>query len=93
MDRSAAFAERAVSCARGDLFILYTDGVLESASGTGEQFGQERLNALLSGSRESAPAGICQALVRGAEAFRGKNSAVDDVTVVAVKVTKGALPA
>jgi hypothetical protein len=87
MDRNATFTELSVPCARGDLFLLYTDGVLESASGTGgEQFGPERLKGMLSANRELPPARLCEALLKGAESFRGKKAAVDDVTVVAVRV-------
>jgi serine phosphatase RsbU (regulator of sigma subunit) len=88
MDRNAAFTELTIPCASGDVFLLYTDGVVESAPGTGgEQFGPDRLKAMLAGNRELAPARLCEALLKGAESFRGKNAVVDDVTVVAVRVT------
>jgi serine phosphatase RsbU (regulator of sigma subunit) len=86
MDRNAIFTELDIPCARGDVFLLYTDGVVESASGAGEQFGPERLKAMLAGCRELAPADMCEALLKGAASFRGKSSVVDDVTVVAVRV-------
>ena len=70
------------------MFLLYTDGVVESAPGNGgEQFGPERLKAMLAGNRELAPAHLCEALLKGAGSFRGKSAVVDDVTVVAVRVT------
>jgi sigma-B regulation protein RsbU (phosphoserine phosphatase) len=77
----------------GDVFLLYTDGVVESASGTGEQFGPERLKAVLTANRDLAPALLCEAIVKGAETFRERSPAVDDVTVVAVKVGQIALAA
>jgi len=85
MDRNATFTELEIRCAPGDLFLLYTDGVVESASVSGEQFGAERVKAMLAASRELAPPQVCEAIVRGAESFRGKESVTDDVTVVAVK--------
>jgi serine phosphatase RsbU (regulator of sigma subunit) len=88
MDRNATFTELNIPCASGDVFLLYTDGVVESAPGTGgEQFGPERLKAMLAGNRELAPAHLCEALLKGAGSFRGKSAVVDDVTVVAVRVT------
>jgi serine phosphatase RsbU (regulator of sigma subunit) len=86
MDRNATFTELQIRCAPGDLFLLYTDGIVESASETGEQFGSERLKAMLTGNRELAPAHLCEALVKGVESFRGRRSVVDDVTVVAVRL-------
>jgi serine phosphatase RsbU (regulator of sigma subunit) len=87
MDRNATFTELNIPCASGDVFLLYTDGVVESAPGAGgEQFGTERLKAMLAGNRGLAPARLCEALLKGAESFRGKSGVVDDVTVVAVSV-------
>jgi serine phosphatase RsbU (regulator of sigma subunit) len=87
MDRNATFTELVVPCSGGDVFLLYTDGVVESAPRAGgEQFGPERLKAMLARDRELAPAQLCEALLKGAESFRGKNAVADDVTVVAVRV-------
>jgi serine phosphatase RsbU (regulator of sigma subunit) len=86
MDRNATFTEVTIPCARGHLFLLYTDGVVESTSGEGEQLGTERLKSMLKGVRDLAPAQLCEALVKGAESFRGKAAVMDDVTVVAVRL-------
>ena len=86
MDRNATFTEVIVPCAPGDLFLLYTDGVVESTSREGEQLGMERLKSMLGGVRDLAPVQLCEELVKGAESFRGKNAAMDDVTVVAVRL-------
>jgi len=86
IDRNASFTELDAPCAQGDVFLLYTDGVVESASGSGEQFGQSRMKDLLMSSRDRSPAQLCEALVRETESFRGGKGAVDDLTVVAVRV-------
>ncbi len=93
MDRSSVFTERRVSCSPGDVFLLYTDGVVESSSGSGELFGAERLKAALKGSRDFSPARLCEALADEAGSFRGKRSVVDDLTVVAVKIGEMVPPA
>jgi hypothetical protein len=86
MDRNAAFTELTVRCAPGDVFLLYTDGLVETASGSGEQFGSERLKEVLTRCRTFAPGALCEALTGEADSFRGRKSVLDDVTVVAVKV-------
>ena len=86
MDLNAAFTEIDVPCAQGDRFLLYTDGVVESAAASGEQFGQARLKEVFTRGREYTPAHLCEALVGETALFRGKAGAVDDVTVVAVSV-------
>ncbi|HTY59189.1 MAG TPA: PP2C family protein-serine/threonine phosphatase [Bacteroidota bacterium] len=86
MDRHTAFTELEIRCSAGDVFLLYTDGVVESTSRSGEQFGPGRLKALLAGAGQRSPAELCDALAREAESFRGTEKAADDLTVVAVRV-------
>jgi sigma-B regulation protein RsbU (phosphoserine phosphatase) len=43
----ALFSEKATAMQRGDLLCLYSDGVTEAASRSGEEYGQSRLEALL----------------------------------------------
>ena len=86
MDSHATFTEIDVPCAPGDLFLLYTDGVVESTSPDGEQLGTERLKSMLGGVRDLAPGELCESIVKAAEAFRRKSAAADDVTVVAVRL-------
>ena len=45
----AAYEETTVHLATGDHFVLYTDGLLEARTPTGELFGFERLRALFTG--------------------------------------------
>jgi Stage II sporulation protein E (SpoIIE) len=53
---SAQYEESAVSLATGDHCILYTDGLLEARSETGELFGFERLGKLFAGRPNAAQA-------------------------------------
>ena len=87
MDRNATFSELNVRCAAGDVFLLYTDGVVESTSRSGEQFGAERLKAVLVGVPcTGRPRSFVKLWRMEAESFRGPGKATDDLTVVAVKV-------
>lgn len=71
-----------------DLFFAFTDGVTESRNPSAEEFGQERLEALLvslSGTAEAALAAIENAVrehTAGAEAF-------DDLTMMALRREAG----
>ena len=86
MNRNAAFTEVTVPCMPGDVFLLYTDGLVEAVAGGGEQFGEERLKSMLAERRRLAPPELCEALIHGAATFRGNGPVTDDVTVVAVRV-------
>jgi serine phosphatase RsbU (regulator of sigma subunit) len=69
----------------GASIVVYTDGVIE-ARRRQELYGVERLDALLSGQRELAPAVLATAVARDARAFGGGELA-DDLAVVVIRRT------
>ena len=79
--------EQTVKLEPGSLLVLYTDGVTEASDRTGEQFGRERLQAVL---RTSAPASAqeaCEAVYAAVRAHRGDQVVDDDALLVAVRAT------
>jgi serine phosphatase RsbU (regulator of sigma subunit) len=70
---------------RGASIVVYTDGVVE-ARRRQELYGVERLDALLSGHRELAPAVLATAVAQDARAFAGGELA-DDLAVVVIRRT------
>lgn len=78
---------RSVTLSRGDVLLLYTDGLSEAANSTGEQFGDERLGALIQ-ANVSLPANEMVQLARQTmNDFTQNLPLQDDVTIVALKVT------
>jgi phosphoserine phosphatase RsbU/P len=76
--------ESVVEMRQRDILIIYSDGVTEAGIDRGEEFGDERLIAVL---REysSLPAGaLVQKIVDDVSAFSGASRS-DDVTVVALR--------
>jgi sigma-B regulation protein RsbU (phosphoserine phosphatase) len=70
----------------GDCIFLYTDGLVETQSGTGEEFGTERLERLLARERESS---LDHLIARAESAVRdhqGAAEAFDDATVLVARV-------
>jgi hypothetical protein len=69
----------------GDLLVLYSDGLVEAASSSGEEFGEERLRAVLaenvSCSAEQIRAAVLQAVIE----FAGSAELADDLTIMAVQ--------
>ena len=49
----ARYAQASVVVGGGVLLVLYSDGIVEAANGAGEEFGDERLRAVLRNARES----------------------------------------
>ena len=80
------YVEHTVKLQKGDMLLVYTDGVTEASNAAQELFGDERLlTAVKTCQNLSAPDFIKQvrthinAFVAGAEQF-------DDITMLAVKI-------
>ena len=87
LTEEAEYTERMVPFGDGDMLTLYTDGIPESFDLKGEQFGQDRLEALL---RRAAPAPAPEAvrIVRAAlQAFVGEHPPSDDITLIVLRGT------
>jgi len=83
------FADAEVSDVRttlrpGNAIVLYTDGVIEARDATGEQFGQERLEAVLATCAGRTADGIARRIELAAMDFQG-DSASDDVAIVVAR--------
>jgi serine phosphatase RsbU (regulator of sigma subunit) len=75
----------AINLAPGDLVFFYTDGVVESFSGDGGQFGVERALDAVRAHRHQTPHQIIEALFHAVSEFSG-NLQMDDRTAVLIKV-------
>jgi serine phosphatase RsbU (regulator of sigma subunit) len=80
----AVLTEVEVELAAGDAIVLYTDGVIEARDLTGEQFGQERLEALLATCAGRTAAGIARRLELSVIDHQG-GITLDDVAVLVVR--------
>lgn len=71
----------------GDAMVVYTDGVTEAPApgGTGELYGEERLQQVLAGTATLGPAAIVEAVRASVKAFTGGARNRDDITLVAVR--------
>lgn len=78
----AIYTERECAIHPGDRFLLYTDGLLEAASETGEFFGEMRTRAILQSARSQAASNLVSTLAARVSDWSG--SLQDDLTLVAV---------
>lgn len=71
---------------RGDMLLLYTDGVTEAVSRKRELYGEERLKAAVQEckGREMTPEKMIQILWRDVDAFQRGMEQADDITMLAV---------
>jgi sigma-B regulation protein RsbU (phosphoserine phosphatase) len=81
----ASYDEAAIELAAGDLFIFYTDGLVEAGSGR-EEYGEERLReAIVAHADLGAPA-LGDRLLSELDRFLGPQTPADDISLIVVKV-------
>jgi sigma-B regulation protein RsbU (phosphoserine phosphatase) len=73
----------------GDVLVLYSDGVIEAANASGEEFGEHRLIAAVESCAH--PAEIRDGILRAVRAFTGSDVLADDQTLLAIRYTGAAV--
>ncbi|HEY3476838.1 MAG TPA: SpoIIE family protein phosphatase [Anaerolineales bacterium] len=71
----------------GDSLLLYTDGVTEVVNISNEQFGLERLAELVQQYADRTAPDLLQAVRQAVSAFGGNRPLMDDVTMVALRIS------
>ena len=79
--------ERTVELAEGDCILLYTDGITESFSPTGEMFGEERLEELVRQAADQSAAAILGRVEARVQEFTESLPLADDMTMLILKRT------
>jgi sigma-B regulation protein RsbU (phosphoserine phosphatase) len=79
------YIDEKISFELGDALVLYTDGVTETSSESGELFGNKHMLKTLSDHMHETPTKIISALVEVLDQFKGDNPPSDDVTLLVVK--------
>jgi sigma-B regulation protein RsbU (phosphoserine phosphatase) len=69
----------------GDLLLLYTDGVTELIRQDGEEFGLERLKAVLKKGASGGADAVIEAISKTLAEFSGENPQNDDITLIAIE--------
>ncbi len=85
VQRGVAFHEPTLQVEEGDLLLLYTDGITEAESGSGELFGTDRLREILAREHKRAAAGVIAAVMDAVRAFSGSATFNDDISMLLLK--------
>jgi sigma-B regulation protein RsbU (phosphoserine phosphatase) len=89
--KGARFEEEEARFEPGDTLVVYSDGVTDAESESGEQFGEERLLACLGAAEASHAEEVRDRVLGAVRTFAGARPPADDVTVLVVRYL-GALP-
>jgi phosphoserine phosphatase RsbU/P len=83
--RDAEYREGRTQLQAGDVLVIYSDGVTEAVSPSGEEFGPTRLYEVVQRNVEASAAGIRDRIESSLTKFAQGTSAADDITLVIVK--------
>jgi sigma-B regulation protein RsbU (phosphoserine phosphatase) len=85
MEDNDNYPEATVDVEPGDMLCFYTDGVTEAPNDDGEEFGEERLNALLDEAKDEDTNEILKRIIRSVCNFSSADQRHDDITVAVLK--------
>src|SRR5687768_10166417 len=81
----AEYREGRTQLQPGDVLVIYSDGVTEAVSPSGEEFGPTRLYEVVSRNVDASAAGIRDRIESSLTKFAQGTQAADDITLVIVK--------
>ncbi len=80
------YKETSLSFETGDLFVFYTDGLVEARNHAGEEFGLKRVMRRIKSMGKGASAGrIREVLMTDVQIFMGDTEQLDDISLVVVR--------
>jgi sigma-B regulation protein RsbU (phosphoserine phosphatase) len=83
----AEYEEATFRAQGGDLFVFFSDGIVEAINRDGEMFGRKRLEEVVEGTCDRSANDVVDAIFRAVAEFTAGEEPYDDQTVVALKVT------
>jgi sigma-B regulation protein RsbU (phosphoserine phosphatase) len=84
----ASYRQGTAVVSDGAVLVLYSDGVVEATNAADEQYGEERLSAVLSQNAHRPSAEIRDEILNQVHRFLGKERAQDDLTLVVARLQR-----
>jgi hypothetical protein len=81
---SLGLLETVTELAPGDIVVLYTDGITDAQSASGERFGDRRLLAAIEAARAGSAPDVVDSIRGAVDRFQAGMVPADDVTLVAI---------
>lgn len=86
LQRDASFSSQEMTYQSGDFLVLFSDGLIETMSTSGDELGIEPVIGILKNQADRSARDIYEALFAVSQNFRGSVQQRDDVTIVVVKL-------
>ncbi len=85
----AAYVQKTVTLAPGDLLAVFSDGVTEATDAGEEEFGEARLESVLRENARRPSIEICRTVLEEVERFQAGQPQQDDMTIVVARTIYG----
>ena len=79
------FSVEGVNLHRGDILLMYTDGIVEAQNENEDQFGEERIRKILREHTHDSARTLAYRLLEEVQTFSAHGSYSDDRTIVVIK--------
>jgi len=86
IQQNVAYASGEVTLVSGDWLIIFTDGLVEAVNGAGEEYGEQRMIAVLTANAALAPDLLLDRMIFDVNTFVGPTPQHDDITCMLIKV-------
>ncbi len=80
------YEQETIHLGEGDLFVAYTDGIVESINEYGEEYGERRLIQLIRENRDLSAEGIKEVIVKNVLDWAFTEERDDDMTLIIAKI-------
>jgi len=84
--RTVEFEQNQTTLEKGDVLLLYTDGVTEAENSDGVFFGEDRLCSLLKENSDRPPKQVIDDILKQVRLFTGTTNFNDDVSLVVMRI-------
>ncbi len=79
------YEEDAVPINRGDMLVIFSDGITDAVNVEDDPYAEDRLSALIIGNADESAAGLLEKIVADVKRHTGDHPQFDDMTLVVIK--------
>jgi sigma-B regulation protein RsbU (phosphoserine phosphatase) len=86
MFEDASYDEITIHASAGDVFVFFSDGLIDASNAREDQFGRARIEHVVAHNSQQSAQQICDAIFAAVDHFASGTPVFDDQTVVVMKV-------
>ncbi len=86
LERATEYTQQLIPVEKGDIIVLFTDGIIEAINQKGDPFGIARLKEAIMQYSELTPREIANKVGKDIEGFKGSTHQHDDQTLLVMKI-------